>query len=127
SQRPYVPLALQRLAPEEQYNDNTSEVTKWLGKKTGKSPIVLEETFRPQFADTGLFFLHGSEILLNTLGVTNKPDTKGLKDNYWQRYNYASIEDGGTGSLTDFYKNFQKDEKRYNSLVANGYDPGDEL
>ncbi len=125
--RPFVPIHLQRLEKEEQYTENTSEVAKWVGKQTGKSPMVIEEAVRMQFGQVGQFALFGADALLDTFGIIDKPSTQGLKDGYVKRYFIASIEDGGTGSITDFYEKYKKDEKKYNTLIARGEDPGDEL
>lgn len=111
--RDYIPQALQGLEKPEQFDENTSEIMKFIGKQTDKSPIVLQETFKAQFGQMGHFYLWGADQVLLGTGVIQKPDTKGLKRGYTERYVTASVNDGGTNSITKFYEELDKKERHY--------------
>jgi hypothetical protein len=102
--RPYVPMGLQSNDDTLEYNEKTSPIMKWAGKVLNKSPMVLEQTFYSQFGQMGTLGLFGADALLGNLGVVEKkPDTKGILMSYSERYVKASVNDGGTGSITSFY------------------------
>lgn len=124
--REFVPMSLQKLQKPDQYTENTSEIMKFLGKKLNKSPMTLEETFKAQFGQMGQGYLYGLDQLLITTGVVEKPDTKGLKRSYTERYFTSSINDGGTNSITQFYEELDKKERDY---ASNGvrYSPPEDL
>lgn len=126
TQRDYVPMALKGLEPVDQYDENTFEIMKWAGKLLDESPKVLQETFLNQFAQMGQFGMFGTEVLLDKTGVVDKPDTKGLKPGYTARYTKANMNDGGTGSITSFYKEKEKMEAAYKSSGIK-FDPPTEL
>ena len=124
--REFVPMSLQKLQKPDQYTENTSEIMKFLGKKLNKSPMTLEETFKAQFGQMGQFYLWGADQLLIGSGVVKKPDTKGLKRSYTERYFTSSINDGGTNSVTKFYEELDEKERDF---ASNGtrYVPPEDL
>ncbi|MGR6906142.1 LPD38 domain-containing protein [Lysinibacillus sp. BSL11] len=124
--RDFVPMSLQKLQKPDQYNENTSEIMKFLGRKLNKSPMTLEETFKAQFGQMGQGYLWGLDKLLITAGVVEKPDTKGLKRSYTERYLTSSVNDGGTNSITQFYEELDEKERDY---ASNGirYSPPEDL
>lgn len=99
----FVPPYLQGVAVEDQYDENTSEAMKWLGKRLKKSPMVLEATFNAQFAQAGQAGLYFADSMLDAAGVVERPDTKGLKRSYLERYVSSSIDDGSTDSVSTYY------------------------
>lgn len=124
--REFVPMSLQKLQKPDQYTENTSEIMKFLGKKLDKSPMTLEETFKAQFGQMGQFYLWGADKLLVNIGFVEKPDTKGLKRSYTERYFKSSINDGGTNSVTKFYEELDEKERDF---ASNGtrYVPPEDL
>lgn len=112
--RDFVPQSLQGLEVQEQYTETTSEIMKWFGKKVNRSPIVLEETFKSQFAQMGQAGLWGADAFLDKTGIIKKPDLKGVVPSYTERYITSSINDGGTASITSFY-----DKKRELEVARN--------
>ena len=115
-----------KLQKPDQYTENTSEIMKFLGKKLDKSPMTLEETFKAQFGQMGQWYLYGLDQLFVSAGVVDRPDTKGLKRSYTERYITSSSSDGGTNSITQFYEELDEKERDF---ASNGtrYDPPEDL
>lgn len=124
--REYVPKSLQGLEKPEQFDEKTSEIMKYIGKKVNKSPIVLQETFKAQFGQMGQFYLWGVDQALLWTGVIERPDTRGLKRGYTERYVTSSVNDGGTNSITKFYEELDKKERHYKTHGTK-YDPPEDL
>lgn len=121
--RPTVPAYLEGKPLEEQFDENTSEVAKGIGKAFNRSPIKIENAFIGTFGQMGQYYLYLSDLLLDSTGLADRPDTKGLKRNYLQRQLSHSINDGTTHSVDKFYDRYQELKEQHKSTgVSNAPD-----
>jgi hypothetical protein len=74
-----VPTNLQRLAPEQQYTNNTSSLAKQLGKVTGISPIKID------YAVGSTFGLWGKDIMALSSGVDPDAPAQAWEDRVFLR------------------------------------------
>lgn len=111
--REFVPMEFQGNSPEKQFNEDTSEIGKWLGGVLDKSPFVIDETIKGLGAAWGNLVLGVSDKTLDATGIVDRPNTKGLRRGYTAKYFSSSINDGSTASLTTFYDKKAELEEAY--------------
>lgn len=109
----------QRLLPEEQFRENTSEIAKIIGQVAGVSPIKLEELVRGYTGTMGLAFLQAISMPFQRTGpeaavqrLSDMPVIGGV----------FQPNDAG-GIINDVYermKDVQKVEATYKKLVGEG-------
>lgn len=106
--RPIVPYADQSNNKPDEFNEKTSEIAKAVGKLFNKSPILLDNAFLSLTGQMGQFYLYSTDVALDKAGIVDRPDTKGLVRNYWDRQKTVSINDGTTNAVDTFYPEYER-------------------
>lgn len=109
-----VPGALQRLPPEQQYNDRTSEVAKSLGSMTGLSPMKID------YGIGAVFGTWGRDVMALSQGLNEDSPAKSFDNSVFLR---RFIKDPTSSSdiVTKFWDFMGQTTGKYNQAVA-GYD-----
>lgn len=134
---PIVNSSVEKLLPQEQYSDYTTESAKALGKLVGKlpilgdagpknlplqSPAILENYVRELTGPMGMYTLQAADKILMATGVVNKPpraewtlaDVPAVKAFVIR---YPSM---GAQSISDFRERYQENRKPYDTWKQMG-------
>ncbi|MGD6898594.1 LPD38 domain-containing protein [Bacillus infantis] len=119
---PIVPRREQELLPEDQYGPYQSELSKFAGKLTEKSPRKIEHVFKGYTGGLGKYALQMSDLAAEGLGK-EKPELpdRGLADKpIINRFIVKNLE-GNNQSVNDFYK--RMDELKRLNMSAKKNNP----
>jgi hypothetical protein len=108
------------LLPEEQFRNNTAEMSKLIGQKTGISPIVFENLVRGYTGTVGLAFLHALSVGVPP-GESPEKAVKRLSEYPIVGGAFQPNDAGGiTNSMYERMNDAQKVERTYEKLVEDG-------
>lgn len=117
-ERNIVPLSLQNVSPENQYDRYTSELSKWIGSQTGVSPMQLDNSIRNMGSLFGTA-LSASDVVL---GEKNK-----RPDSHWQELygirRVAKTPFASNQSSNDFYEELKEQARWENDFKLTGVRP----
>lgn len=128
--RPIVPAAAEKVLPEYQYADNTSELTKvissalggWIGVDNTFSPAKAEHIIRGWTGGVGNFILQSTDAALRKARILPDPvkpaDT--LSDIPFVKAFTVRHPSGGSESIQQFYERYNRSMRRYNSFKLEG-------
>jgi len=71
--RPIVGAFEAKKEAERQFNDSTSELSKWIGHNIGGSPIMLDHVIRGMFGSLGGITMYASNMLMNSDPDVERP------------------------------------------------------
>jgi hypothetical protein len=71
--RPIVGAFEEKREAERQFNDSTSELSKWIGHNIGGSPIMLDHVIRGMFGSLGGLTMYASNLLMNSDPDVERP------------------------------------------------------
>ncbi len=118
-QRPLVPEGKQKLLPEQQYNEYTSEVAKAIGRATKYSPIKIDNLFQGYLGTSGRYVTQAGDWLIEQikgeakerapLEAADLPLLKG-----WVTRPYYEM----AASVDSFYNNYSKVASVHSSYNA---------
>jgi len=108
------------LLPEEQFRNNTAEMSKLIGQVTGTSPIVFENLVRGYTGTVGLAFLHALSVGVPP-GESPEKAVKRLSEYPIVGGAFQPNDAGGiTNSMYERMNDAQKVERTYEKLVEEG-------
>lgn len=127
---PITPRGTERLLPEDQYDESTSETFKMLGKWFHMPPKRAETFFRGLFGSVGDLGIATADEGLRRAGVvsdepTPSQDGKFVRTAFTGRFQ-KSINDGSTQSIDELYDHLDDLENEHARTGVNGK-PGKEL
>ncbi len=108
------------LLPEEQFRNNTAEMSKLIGQVTGTSPIIFENLVRGYTGTMGLAFLHALSVGVPP-GESPEKAVKRLSEYPIVGGAFQPNDAGGiTNSMYERMNDAQKVERTYEKLVEEG-------
>ena len=108
------------LLPEEQFRNNTAEMSKLIGQVTGTSPIIFENLVRGYTGTVGLAFLHALSLGVPP-GESPEKAVKRLSEYPIVGGAFQPNDAGGiTNSVYERMSDAQKVERTYEKLVEEG-------
>lgn len=104
--REIVNATQRRLAPEMQFNKNTTELSKVLGKDTGISPLKLDYFFKSYLGQYATLIALSNNSIAEGRGVSRPTPEHPTKDFLMNLPGVGSFvtKDGANGALSDFYE-----------------------
>jgi Large polyvalent protein associated domain 38 len=104
--REIVNATQRRLAPERQFNKNTTELSKVLGKETGISPLKLDYFFKSYLGQYATLIALSNNSIAEGRGVSRPTPEHPTKDFLMNLPGVGSFvtKDGANGALSDFYE-----------------------
>ena len=104
--REIVNATQRRLAPEIQFNKNTTELSKVLGKETGISPLKLDYFFKSYLGQYATLIALSNNSIAEGRGVSRPTPEHPTKDFLMNLPGVGSFvtKDGANGALSDFYE-----------------------
>lgn len=116
---PIIPSNLEKLLPEYQYTDYTTETAKKLGQFVGSmtnkrnsfsSPAVIENYIRAWTGNTGLYALQLADQALIAAGVVDNPHKPAAKIEEWPFIKAFMIRNPSrqNQNIQDFYKKYNE-------------------
>ncbi len=109
-----VPDTMQRLPPEQQYNDRTSEMAKQIGKMLGMSPMKIDYAIGANFGNWG------RDVAALSQGLNEDSPAKGWDDAIFLR-RFIKDPTRSNNASTKFWEFMGQTTGKYNQAVA-GYD-----
>ncbi len=130
SDRPIIPADRERLLPEYQYSNYTTEIAKALGKLIAQipvigdtqaaSPAILENWVRSWTGGLGMHIVHAADLALRKTGVLPDPSTpaKTLADIPFIKGFVVRHPTAGAEPINRFFKDFEKQQKTQLTIKA---------
>jgi len=104
--REIVNATQRKLAPEMQFNKNTTELSKVMGKTTGISPLKLDYFFKSYLGQYATLIALSNNSLAESRGVSRPTPEHPTKEFLLNLPGVGSFvtKDAATGALSDFYE-----------------------
>ena len=117
--REIVSPSVEKLPEEDQYTNNTSEISKLLGKIINYSPAKIDNLMRGYFAGLGQYTVAGIDKILVGTNIVNtvKPPKKTVEElPVLKSFMIREPVGSGTESVNVFYQKSDEATRRYNKL-----------
>lgn len=127
---PLIPPSAEKLLPEYQYSQYTTETTKALGQIVGQvpylgdtsfaSPAIVENYVRQWSGGLGMYAIQLADKALREAGVVNDPSkpSMALADMPIVKAFTVRNPAGGSKSIQDFYDRYDKSKRVMNTISA---------
>ncbi|MBU2072757.1 MAG: hypothetical protein KKA68_21190 [Gammaproteobacteria bacterium] len=126
--RPLIPYGRERLRPDLQYGDYTTETAKLIGRMLNQSPALLENTIRGYTGGMGRYALNASDLVLRKTGIVEAPPKPAIDFSEWPGFRAFAVRypTASSQSVNDFYDYYDVEERAFASAKELRRDGKDE-